>query len=121
MSVGTVFLRVDFSFFIYFRTRAKFWDEIFQSREYLTYLCPFSLTGTYEHTCSNTVINFDSLRQEGSARCTLTAVRVTFIRGRFSGKQFANKGEPLCMLQHNEKLRPELAVHFPENISVLSG
>lgn len=84
-------------------------------------MCPFSLIGTYEHRCSNTVINFDSLLQEGSAHCTLPALRVTVIRGRFSGKQLANKEEPLCMLQRNEKLRPELAVHFPENICILSG
>ena len=54
-----------------------------------------------------------TVRQEGSAHCTLPALRVTVIRGRFSGKQLANKEDPLCMLQRNEKLRSELAVHFP--------
>ena len=78
----------------------KFLNEIFQSREYVTYLSPFCLTGTYEHTCNIPVINFESLRQEGSARFTLHVLRVAVIRPRFSGKQHAIR-EPLCVLKHN--------------------
>jgi len=52
---------------------------------------PFFLNRNVRTQCSNTVINFDSLRQEGNAHGTLPALRVAVIRGRFSGKQLANK------------------------------